>query len=85
MKWIVEAKYIKSYEIWLRFNDGIEGVVDLESTITNDHREIFKALKDREEFKKFKVDADTIVWENSLDLAPEYLYDLTIKAVKKAS
>lgn len=85
MKWIVEAKYIKSYEIWLRFNDGIEGVVDLESMIINDHREIFKALKDLEEFEKFKVDADTIVWKNGLDLAPEYLYDLTIKAIKKAS
>jgi len=85
MKWIIEAKYIRAYEIWLRFNDGNEGVVDLESTITNDHREIFKALKDLEAFKKFKLDADTIIWENGLDLAPEYLYDLTIKAVKKAS
>lgn len=45
MKWIIEAKYIKSYEIWLRFNDGVEGVVDLESTINNDQREIFKTLK----------------------------------------
>lgn len=85
MKWVTKAKYIKFYEIWLKFNDGIEGIVDLEPTITNDHREIFKELKDPEEFKKFKVDADTIVWENGLDLAPEYLYDLTIKTVKKAS
>lgn len=85
MKWIIDAKYIKSYEIWLRFNDGIEGVVDLEPTITNDHREIFKTLKDLEEFKRFQVEADTILWENGLDLAPEYLYDLTINAVKKAS
>lgn len=85
MKWITEAKHIKSYEIWLKFNDGIEGVVDLESTITNDHREIFKELKEIEQFTRFKVDADTIVWENGLDLAPEYLYDLTIKTVKKAS
>jgi hypothetical protein len=85
MKWVTEAKHIKFYEIWLKFNDGIEGVVDLESTITNDHREIFKELKEPEQFTRFKVDADTIVWENGLDLAPEYLYDLTIKAVKKAS
>jgi hypothetical protein len=79
MIWIIEAKYIKSYKIWLKFNDGSEGIVDLEATIKNDHREIFRALRKEEQFKKFKVDADTIVWENGLDLAPEYLYELTLR------
>jgi len=79
MIWIIEAKYIKSYKIWLKFNDGSEGIVDLESTIKNDHREIFRALSAEDQFKRFKVDADTIVWENGLDLAPEYLYELTLK------
>ncbi|MCP5106846.1 MAG: DUF2442 domain-containing protein, partial [bacterium] len=78
-------KYIKSYEIWLKFNDGTEGAVDLGPTITNDHRDIFRELTDPAQFMKFKLDADTIIWENGLDLAPEYLYDLTINAVKKAS
>ena len=79
MIWIIEAKHIKSYKIWLKFNDGSEGIVDLEATIKNDHREIFRALRDGDQFKRFKVDADTIVWENGLDLAPEYLYELTLK------
>jgi hypothetical protein len=80
MKWITDAKHIDSYKIWLKFNDKTEGVIDLESTIVNDRRKIFKALRDRESFKKFKVDADTIVWENGLDLAPEFLYDLIVRA-----
>jgi hypothetical protein len=85
MTWITEAKHLKSYEIWIKFNDGVEGILDLEPTITNDHREIFRELKDEDQFKRFRVDADTIVWENGLDLAPEYLYDLTLKTLKKAS
>jgi hypothetical protein len=85
MRWIIEAKHVKCYEIWIKFNDGAEGVVDLESTIAYDHREIFRELKDENKFKCFRVDADTIVWENGLDLAPEYLYDLTLKTLKKAS
>jgi len=85
MRWIIEAKHVKYYEIWIKFNDGVEGIVDLESTITNDHREIFRELKDEDQFRRFRVDADTIVWENGLDLAPEYLYDLTLKTLKKAS
>jgi len=79
MKWVKKAKYIDSYKVWLKFNDGIEGIVDLESTITNDRRDIFRQLHDRQHFMKFKVEADTLVWENGLDLAPEYLYQLAIK------
>ncbi len=79
MKWVKKAKYIDSFKVWLKFNDGIEGIVDLESTITNDRRDIFRQLHDRQHFKKFKVEADTLVWENGLDLAPEYLYELAIK------
>ncbi len=85
MKWITQAQYIKNYEIWIKFNDGTEGVVDLEPTITSDHREIFRELEDEDQFKRFRVDDDTIVWENGLDLAPEYLYELALKTLKKAS
>ena len=80
MKWVTDAKHIDSYKIWLKFNDKTEGVVDLEAAIVNDRRNIFKALRDRECFKRFKVDMDTIVWENGLDLAPEYFYDLAVRA-----
>ncbi|MGE5343466.1 MAG: DUF2442 domain-containing protein [Candidatus Omnitrophota bacterium] len=76
MKWVTKAKYIDSFKVWIKFNDNIEGIVDLESTITNDHREIFRMLRDQQQFKKFEVNADTLVWENGLDLAPEYLYEL---------
>jgi hypothetical protein len=85
MIWITQAEYIKNYEIWIKFNDGIDGIVDLETTIKNDHREIFRELEDVEQFKRFRVDDDTIVWENGLDLAPEYLYELAEKRLKKVS
>jgi len=76
MKWVKKAKYIDSFRVWIKFNDNFEGIVDLESTINNDHREIFRMLQDQRLFKKFTVSADTLVWENGLDLAPEYLYEL---------
>jgi hypothetical protein len=85
MIWITQAEYIKNYEIWIKFNDGIDGIVDLETTIKNDHREIFRELEDVEQFKRFRVDDDTIVWENGLDLAPEYLYELAGKRLRKVS
>ncbi len=71
---VKEAKYLHDYEIWLRFNDGAEGTVDLKDEL---YGEIFEPLKDMERFRSFKVDPDleTIVWENGADLAPEFLYD----------
>jgi len=71
---VKEAKYLHDYVIWIKFNDGIEGEVDLEHELTG---EIFGPLKDKELFKSFRVDLvlETIVWENGADLAPEFLHD----------
>ena len=71
---IKEAKYLHDYLIWLRFNDGVEGEVDLSSELEG---EVFGPLKDINKFKSFKVDPimQTIVWENGADLAPEFLYE----------
>lgn len=76
MYWITQAHHEGDYRIHLRFNDGVEGVVDLRETILNDHRPIFQALRDPASFRAFRVDMDTLVWDNGLDLAPEYLRDL---------
>ena len=71
---VKEAKYLHDYVIWLRFNDGAEGMVDLKDEL---YGEVFEPLKDMERFKSFKVDPDleTISWQNGADLAPEFLYD----------
>jgi hypothetical protein len=72
---VTKARYIDQYRIYLVFNNHKEGIVDLKAVIGKDHRPIFTDLADIDKFKKFKVESDTIVWENGLDLAPEYLYE----------
>ena len=71
---VKQAKYLHDYVIWLRFNDGAEGEVDLANELEG---EVFSPLKDISKFKAFKVDPviETIVWENGADLAPEFLYE----------
>ncbi|MBI1870562.1 MAG: DUF2442 domain-containing protein [Chlamydiae bacterium] len=75
MYWVVKAEYVENFKIRVFFNDKIEGIVDLHEMVHHDHRSIVKELKDEKRFKKFKVEMDTIVWENGLDLAPEFLHD----------
>ncbi len=74
---IITAEYIGDYKIKLSFNNGYSGVVDLQEKIYNDHRKIFTPLKDKTFFQSFKQHFGTIEWGNGLDLAPEYLYNLT--------
>ncbi|MFH0802287.1 MAG: DUF2442 domain-containing protein [bacterium] len=71
---VKEAKYIRDYVIWLRFNDGAEGEINLESELEG---EVFGPLHDKTMFSRFHVDPEieTIVWENGADLAPEFLYE----------
>lgn len=71
---VKEARYLYDYVIWIRFNDGAEGEVNLKDEL---YGEVFEPLKNLEIFKSFKVDPDleTIVWEHGADFAPEFLYD----------
>jgi len=78
MVYITEAQYVDGYKLQLVFNNKKQGIVDLSDTIKHDHRPIFTELSDLKKFKRFRLEADTIVWENGLDIAPEYLYQKLI-------
>jgi hypothetical protein len=73
MVWITKAEYIEDYKIHVTFNDDESGILDLKEVIYSDKRKVFRELVDITKFKEFKVDFDTIVWRNGLDLTPEYL------------
>jgi hypothetical protein len=68
----------------VRFSDGVEGQIDLESELSG---KIFKPLKKTEYFKQFKLDEDlaTLTWPNGADFAPEFLYDLARNKSKRAA
>lgn len=74
MIFVTDAYYVDGYKLHLAFNNQKQGVVDLADVLKQDHRPIFNELMDMNQFKKFRVDADTVVWDNGLDLAPEFLF-----------
>lgn len=78
MVWVIGASYDGDYRICVEFNDGRKGIVDLRETIFNDPRPIFIPLRETDFFRRFRVEMDTVVWDNGLDLAPEFLYDLAV-------
>ena len=71
--YIQEAKYLRDHSVFLRFNDGLCGNVDLKETI-NSHP-IADPLRDPSEFSKFFLDSwPTLAWKCGFDIAPESLY-----------
>jgi hypothetical protein len=70
---VVEARYVHGYTLWLSFNDGAEGNVDLASELYGSR---FEPLRDLVEFRYFKVNRElgSIVWENGAMLEPDFLY-----------
>lgn len=71
---VVEAQYISDYKIRLKFNDDIEGVVDLKDELWG---EVFEPLKDKKTFSQFHLEKElgTITWQTGADLAPESLHE----------
>ena len=71
---VTKARYEQGYQIWIEFNDGTSGVVDLSDVLWGP---MFEPLKDVERFKRLFVSdvLHTVAWENDADLAPEYLYE----------
>lgn len=75
---ITAAKHLSGYKLWIAFDDGTAGEVDLGGVLTGP---LFAPLLNAELFRQVKVDAEleTVVWPNGADLAPEFLKDLQSK------
>lgn len=71
---VQQAKYAGHYKVWLKFDDGKEGVVDLA-----DISSLYKAaapLRDEKVFASFYLDEwPTLAWSCGFDLSPEFLYE----------
>ena len=85
MIWVVKAELKEKYEIFIEFNDGTRGIIDFKDKLENDHRQIIKDLLDLTKFQAFRIDMDTLCWDNGADFAPEYLYEKVRNGDKKVA
>jgi len=81
---VVEARPIGGYRIYIRFDDGVAGEVDLSALITFEG--VFEPLRAPEQFSELRVEPDvgTICWPNGADIAPETLYDAVLRGPSPA-
>jgi hypothetical protein len=76
---VTAVEYLEDYKLKLTFNNGAEGIVDLEKEL---YGEVFEPLRDKDLFKQVFLTSRTIEWPNGADFAPEFLLEIAeVKAV----
>lgn len=69
---IVACKARPNYHVWVRFDDGLEGEVDLRELVG---KGVFAAWESVDFFNQVRVDlrTDTLAWGEDIDLDPYVL------------
>lgn len=70
---IIGVKVLDGYRLYLQFDDGAHGQVDISELVP--FKGVFEPLNDKSFFSKVSVNPDigTICWENGADISPTYL------------
>ena len=60
--------------LFVRFVDGLTGIVDLTALIASPQAGVFARLRDRALFEQVRVEMGAVVWPGDLDLAPDAMH-----------
>jgi len=76
---VIYAAYLRDYKVYLKFDNGAEGVVDLNHFANRSG--VFAPLKDLSYFRLLECSKQlgTICWPNGADIAPDRLYELMLE------
>ncbi len=78
---ITALKTLPDYRLWLRFDDGVEGIVDLSDKVGVG---VFALWSDSAAFDSVRVgEMGDAVWDDQVDLCPDSLY-LKVTGLKPA-
>lgn len=72
---VAEVRALPEWRLYLRYNDGVEGEVDLHDLIHGPHAGVFESLRDGALFAQAALHWGAVTWPNGLDLAPDRLYE----------
>ena len=68
---VQEVKYIADYTINIKFDDGVNGTIQLIDLV---QKGIFKLLQDKSEFAKVYTNGYSIAWSNELEIDATTIY-----------
>jgi hypothetical protein len=68
----VEVKPLEGYRLWLKYSDGVEGIVDLSGLAG---KGVFAIWDDYQAFQQvYLTPSGEVTWGEQVDLCPDALY-----------
>jgi len=68
----VEVKALDKYQLWVKFSDGVKGIVDLSGLVG---KGIFAVWQDYKEFQKVHIGpGGEIAWSAQIDMCSDAIY-----------
>lgn len=61
---IIEAKYLKEYEILLIFNDNKSLIIDFKQLLNNSPYKNEQKYLDKDRFRQFKIEMGDLIWND---------------------
>jgi Protein of unknown function (DUF2442) len=79
LKDIIAVEPRENYQLHIRFEDDVEGVIDISKIVQ--FTGVFAPLQDKEYFATVRVNPEygTVEWESGADLDPDVIYSLITK------
>jgi uncharacterized protein DUF2442 len=69
-----EVTPLSNDRLFVRFVDGLTGIVDLSALIASPQAGVFARLRDRTLFEQVHIEMGAVVWPGELDLAPDAMH-----------
>ena len=68
----IEVKPQENYRLWVKYSDGVEGIVDLSDLVG---KGVFALWNDYREFQKVHIGpSGEIAWSEEIDMCPDAIY-----------
>jgi Protein of unknown function (DUF2442) len=71
---LASVEALPGFRLRVRFNDGIEGMVELAGFINSGKAGVFAALRDESLFRQARIVLGAVTWPGDLDLAPDAMH-----------
>ena len=68
----IKIKALEDYNLWVKYSDGVEGVVDLSYLVG---KGVFSLWNDYSAFQKVYIgESSEIAWNDRIDICPDSIY-----------
>jgi hypothetical protein len=71
---VARLEVLSGFRLYVLFNDGTEGTVELAGFLNSASAGVFAALRDERLFRQARVTLGAVTWPDNLDLAPDAMH-----------